>query len=54
MWVQYTDFELGDSQLEQYGFRIGLWKSLGILVAVGLIVRGFALYSLKALVRNLQ
>ena len=51
---QYTDFELGDSQLELYGFRIGMWESLGILVVVGLIIRGLALISLKILVRNLQ
>jgi len=54
MWNQYKDFPLGTEQLDLMGFRIGLWGAFGLLVAVGLVVRTFALISLKMLVRNLQ
>ena len=54
MWNQYTDFPLGTGQLDYYGYSIGKWGALGLLVIFGLVLRACAWFALKILVKKLQ
>jgi len=54
LWNQYTDFPLGTAQLDYYGYNLGLWPCIGLLFAIGIIIRLAALCALKVLVRRLQ
>jgi len=54
LWNQYTDFPLGTAQLDYYGYSLGLWPCIGLLFAIGIIIRIAALCALKVLVRRLQ